>query len=215
MAKYKPENYSLPSALKNIGITFWRLYRDDLKVFAEDRSRLDILQKIHNEWDEPNNCTASGTQIRFDWAMAIYDHGDWDHIAIIPAPQSATPPDSKSIDTRRKYPAEYRCDNGTYVRSISELCIANWLYANSIRFEYERAVFFEKSQKQAHSDFYLPEYDIHIEYWGMINDSAYESYKLWKEANYAENNIRYISLYHTDLKNFRDRFNNAIRSLGK
>ena len=215
MAKYKSENYSLPVAIKNIGITFWRLYRNNLKVFAEDRTRLDILQKIHNEWDGPNNCTASGTQIRFDWAMAIYDHGDWDRSAITPTVQSTKTPDSTSIDSRRKYPAEYRCENGTYVRSISELCIANWLYANNIRFEYERAVFFEKSQKHAHSDFYLPEHDVHIEYWGMSNDPTYESYKLWKEANYAENDIRYISLYHTDLKNFRDRFDNALRTLNK
>lgn len=215
MAKYRPKNYSLPLAIKNIGITFWRLYRNDLKVFAEDRTRLDILQKIHNEWDGPNNCTASGTQIRFDWAMAIYDHGDWDRSAITPTMQGAKTPDSKSIDSRRKYPAEYRCENGTYVRSISELCIANWLYMNNIRFEYERAVFFEKSQKHAHSDFYLPEHDVHIEYWGMSNDPAYESYKLWKEANYEENNIRYISLYHTDLKNFRDQFDIALRTLNK
>ena len=109
MAKYRPENYSLPLAIKNIGITFWRLYRNDLKVFAEDRTRLDILQKIHNEWDGPNNCTASGTQIRFDWAMAIYDHGDWDRSAITPTMQGTKTPDSKSIDSRRKYPAEYRC----------------------------------------------------------------------------------------------------------
>lgn len=163
---------------------------------------MDILQKIHNEWDGPNNCSASGTQIRFDWAMAIYDHGDWDRSTITPAVQNITPPDNKSIDSRRKHPAEYRCENGTYVHSISKLCIANWLYANNIRFEYERAVFFEKSQKQAHSDFYLPERDVHIEYWGMSNDPAYESYKLWKEANYAENNIRYISLYHTDCGNY-------------
>lgn len=147
--------------------------------------------------------------------MAIYDHGDWDRSTTVPAAQSIKSSDSKVINSRRKYPAEYRCDNGTYVRSISELCIANWLYANNIRFEYERAMFFEKFQKQAHSDFYLPEYDIHIEYWGMSNDSAYESYKLWKEANYAENNIRYISLYHADLKNFRDRFNDARRTLNK
>jgi len=212
MGKYKPENYSLPLAIKNIGITFWRLYKNDLKIIAEDRTRSDIVQKIHNEWNAANNCSAVGTQIRIEWALAIYDHGDWDRTIETPTVQSRIP-DNKAIDSRLKYPAEYRCESGTYVRSISELCIANWLYANSIRFEYERAVFFEKSKRQAHSDFYLPEYDVHIEFWGMLNDPSYERYKLWKETNYAENNIRYISLYHTDLRNLRDRFDAAIRAL--
>lgn len=212
MARYKPENYSLPLALKNIGVTFWRLYKNDLKIIAEDRTRSDIIQKIHNEWNAASNCTAVGTQIRIEWAMAIYDHGDWDRNTTMPAAQSVKSPDCLLIDSRRKYPAEYRCENGTYVRSISELCIANWLYTNNIRFEYERTVFFEKTQKQAHSDFYLPEYDVHIEFWGMLNDPSYERYKLWKETNYTENNIRYISLYYTDLKNLRDRFEVAIRA---
>lgn len=215
MAKYKPENYSLALALKNIGVSFWRFYRDDLKIFAEDRNRLDIIEKIHREWNCPNNCTAAGTQIRIEWAMAIYDHGDWDRSTEAPVVQNSKIPGKETIDARLKYPAEYRCENGIYVRSISELCIANWLYANNIRFVYERAVFFEKSQKQAHSDFFLPEYDVHIEYWGMGNDPSYESYKLWKEANYVENNIRYISFCPSDLKNFRDRFDQAIRNLKK
>ena len=135
------EHYSLPYALWNIGDYFWRLYREDLRLFAEDRTRMDIVKRIHAEWDTASGCKPSGTEIRIGWALAIYDHGDW-----VESLKTPVPPYHKSgdpvvtVDPRRRYPAEYRCDNGVYVRSLSELCIANWLYANRIPFEYERRV---------------------------------------------------------------------------
>lgn len=208
---YEPEKYSIPYALWNIGDYFWRLYRDDLKILAQDRTRIDIVARIHKEWDEAFNLKPSGTDIRIRWALLIYEHGDWEKSLKTPVPpyNKVSYPVVKT-DSRRKYPAEYRCDNGIYVRSLSELCIANWLYANRIPFEYERKVYFKESNEYAHCDFYLPEQDVYIEFWGMTNDETYEHYKRWKENNYNRNNIRLISFYPPDLKNFRDRFDAAI-----
>ena len=200
------ENYSISYALWNIGDYFWRLYREDLRFFAENRSRTDIVERIHAEWNPTSGCTSSGTNIRIEWALAIYDHGDWEESLKTPVPPYNKSGDPiVTVDTRLKYPAEYRCDNGIYVRSLSELCIANWLYANRIPFEYERKVHFQRSGESAHCDFYLPEYDVYIEFWGMSNDKNYEHYKRWKEHNYAKNNIPLISLYPSDLRNLRDR----------
>ena len=212
MPPYKKNDYSISNALENIGEYFWKLYREDLKEYAQDRTRTDIVKRIHNEWNNPPHLTARGTDIRIDWALAIYDHGDWEKSLSCPVPPYKEKKNvTNLIDPRRKYTADYRCDNGIYVRSISELCIANWLYVNKFSFEYERQVIFNKSNESAHCDFYLPDYDVYIEYWGMTNDSAYMDYKQWKEPLYAENGLKLISLTPSDLKNFRDRFTLALR----
>lgn len=213
MPKYREKDYSLTYALQNIGDYFWRLYRDDLKQFAQDRTRTDIPERIHEEWDNgPLKFSPFGTDIRIEWAIAIYEHGDWEEALTTSVPPYTQAEESVEItDPRKRYPAEYRCDNGIYVRSVSELCIANFLYANHISFEYERSVYFEATNENAHCDFYLPERDVYIEFWGMYQDASYEKYKRWKEANYIRNRIRLVSLYPSDLKNLRDRLNEALR----
>lgn len=210
------ENYNISYALWNIGDYFWRLYREDLKAFAENRNRADIIERIHKEWDTASGCKASGTDIRIKWALEIYDHGDWEESLRTPVPPyKKTGNPVVTVDTRRKYPAEYRCDNGIYVRSLSELCIANWLYANRIPFEYERKVQFPILGESAHCDFYLPYYDVYIEFWGLTNDENYEHYKRWKENNYISNTIPLVSLYPSDLKNLRDRLTTMLAPFNK
>ena len=210
------EHYSLPYALWIIGDYFWRLYQEDLRLFAEDRNRKDIVQRIHTEWDAASGCKPYGTEIRIGWALAIYDHGDWAESLKTPVPPYHKSGDPVvTVDTRRRYPAEYRCDNGVYVRSLSELCIANWLYANRIPFEYERRVLFTATGESAHCDFYLPDRDVYIEFWGISNDRNYEHYKRWKEKNYTQNAIPLVSLYPADLKNLRDRLTEKLAECGK
>ena len=204
MPRYNGKNYSLEYALENIGDYFWRIFREDLFEYAKDQSRQDIVENIHHDWDMPTKCTPVGTDWRIEWAVAIYNHGDWEKSKKTPVPNyRKTSFEGDMIDPRRKYPAEYRCDNGVYVRSISELCIANWFYANDIAFEYERTVIL--GEATAHCDFYLPQYDVYVEFWGMSNDEKYVAYKQWKEPLYAEHGYKLVSLYPNDLKNFRDR----------
>lgn len=212
MPKYKESDYSLSYALQNIGDYFWRLYRDDLKAYATNRARKDIPQRIHDEWDRAAQCSPFGTDIRIEWALAIYDHGDWEKALSTAVPSYNQQQNANvKVDPRRRYPAEYRGDNGVYVRSVSELCIANWLYANRIPFEYERSVTFSLTKETAHCDFYLPDQDVYIEFWGMSNDPAYEKYKRWKEENYLRNKLRLVSLYPSDLKNLRDRLDRCLQ----
>lgn len=214
MPRYNEKDYSISNALKNIGDYFWRLYKDDLKAYAEDRTRNDIITRIHEEWDNPPLLKPFGTDIRIEWALAIYDHGDWEKCQSYKVPSYKTQNTNLSmIDPRRRYPAEYRSENGINVRSISELCIANWLYFNRIPFEYERQVVFKKSNVSAYCDFYLPEKDIYIELWGMSKDPAYMEYKQWKEPLYLQNGYKLVSLYPNDLKNLRDRLALAISKI--
>ena len=206
MARYNEKNYSLSYALENIGELFWKIYKNDLFEYAKDRSKKDILEHIHQEWESTTHNSPTGTDIRIEWAVAIYDHGDWDKAQNVQVPNhNDTASKVSDIDPRRKYPADFRCDNGVYVRSLSELCIANWLYANNIAFDYERIVVFGKTT--AHCDFYLPIQDMYIEFWGMTNDEQYKQYRQWKEPLYKKHGYKLVSLELNDLKNLRDQLN--------
>ena len=77
MPRYNEKNYSLPYALENIGDYFWRMYKDDLFEYAKDRTRKDIFDRIHQDWNTTMQCSPYGTNIRIEWAIAIYEHGDW------------------------------------------------------------------------------------------------------------------------------------------
>ena len=114
MPKYVEKDYSVSKALENIGDYFWRLYNVDLLTFAKDRTRTDIPEKIHEEWDDGAlKRSPFGTDIRIEWALALYDHGDWEEALSTPVPPYIKPENGDiKIDPRMRYPAEYRSDNG-------------------------------------------------------------------------------------------------------
>ncbi|MFX1392198.1 MAG: UvrD-helicase domain-containing protein [Promethearchaeota archaeon] len=64
----------------------------------------------------------------------------------------------------------YTTLNNITVKSVSERDIANFLFKNTVNFEYEPLVEWVdegKEEKEYHPDFYLPDYDIYIEHWGL------------------------------------------------
>ena len=212
MARYRESDYSLDTALWNINISFLHQFQEELKTYAQFPERIDLVEKIHNEWDRKMGLSAFGTTIRIEWAVAIYEHGDWEKAL---AAQKICDPSANVLcgDPRKNYPTDFRCDNGIYVRSLSELFIADWLYANRFMFEYEREVFFRSCQRFAHCDFYLSDYDTYIEFWGMNKNAQYLQYKQWKEPLYAANGYRLLSLDFHDLKTFRDSFTRKLQQI--
>ena len=64
----------------------------------------------------------------------------------------------------------YSTLNDISVKSISERDIGNFLFLHNIKFEYEPLLeWVDKSEedKEYHPDFYLPDYDVYIEHWGL------------------------------------------------
>ncbi len=64
----------------------------------------------------------------------------------------------------------YSTLNDISVKSISERDIGNFLFLHNIKFEYEPLVEWvdeSEEDKEYHPDFYLPEYDVYIEHWGL------------------------------------------------
>lgn len=63
--------------------------------------------------------------------------------------------------------------NKEMVKSYEELSIANFLYLNNVKYEYERPYpnnLADISHMQYKPDFYLPDYDIYIEHYGITKD---------------------------------------------
>jgi hypothetical protein len=106
---------------------------------------------------------------------------------------------------------------GEIVRSNSERMIADYFYQHNVRYVYERdAISKRKHRRISRPDFYLPDYGIYVEYWGMLGAedpnvrSRYERTMKWKTAQYYENDIKFISIYPKNLANldwiFRAKF---------
>ena len=89
---------------------------------------------------------------------------------------------------------------GEVVRSYSEKVIADWLFRRGIRYAYERPVFDPRGRRVAVPDFYLPDYGVYVEYWGLVGgDRGYEKRMARKTERYLRNGVRVVSLYPGDL----------------
>src|SRR5215469_7362151 len=108
---------------------------------------------------------------------------------------------------------------GVQVRSRAEQKIADYFDNIGLRYEYERelvARFWIFSQRIGRPDFYLPDYDVYVEFWGMLevedddDRRKYERSMRYKMERYQRHGIKVISLYPRDLPNldgvFRERF---------
>ncbi len=87
--------------------------------------------------------------------------------------------------------------DGTVVQSEGERRIAQWLTATGIVFRYD-AKFRIVGEFQIRPDFYLPELDVYIEYWGM-DTPQYKMSMLKKQILYQQEGRRVISVYPKDL----------------
>ena len=115
---------------------------------------------------------------------------------------------SKNSISPNKYEPQYRASDGHMVRSRAELVIDNWLYTNRIFHEYEKYL---PTTERVLSDFYLPEQDIYIEFWGLENDSQYNARKKEKLKIYHKYQFRLLELHDSDLLNLEDSLASKLR----
>jgi len=117
---------------------------------------------------------------------------------------------SESTKPKREYGVKSVTARGEEVRSIAERKIADYFVKNKINYVYEREakgkfLFFD--YKISSPDFYLPDYDVYVEYWGLVDtedDKTRKQYvkkMKWKMAQYYQNKIKFISIYPDNLKN--------------
>jgi hypothetical protein len=108
----------------------------------------------------------------------------------------SSPPVNPNPDPRAKYPPKYRTDSGHYVRSKAEQAIANWFYKQDIVAAYEKKF----PEEYIICDFYLPKWDVWIEYWGLENEGYLEN-KQRKLDIYEKHKKKLINLYEADIQN--------------
>jgi len=101
---------------------------------------------------------------------------------------------------------------GEVVRSYSEKVIADWFYRNGIRYAYGRPAFDRRGSVISRPDFYLPDYDMYIEYWGLAGTGrGYERTMRWKAEQYRANAVRVVLLYPDELTNLDGALESRLR----
>ena len=119
------------------------------------------------------------------------------------------PWDFKSLDEyhQKLAQADLRTLNGERVKSQEELRIANWLALNGVEYEYEKKFPFESEdryRKAYQPDFYLTDYDIYLEHFGVsesgetapgIDSIEYKKGMKWKRAQHKERGTTLIETY--------------------
>lgn len=103
---------------------------------------------------------------------------------------------------------------GEKVKSLEELIIANFLFTQGIKYVYEQPYIHKTSSaqyKQYRPDFYLPDYDIYLEHFGInelgrtpqytaIEEQKYIDGIKWKRELHKKNNTKLVETYSWEHK---------------
>ena len=92
------------------------------------------------------------------------------------------------------------CDDGRKVRSRAEALISNFLYNNKIRSVYEKTIYYKENgeDKTLHPDFYLPDFEVYIEY-NEIKKKSYLKSKEYTKKIYEQLGFKVIIMDDKDL----------------
>jgi hypothetical protein len=93
--------------------------------------------------------------------------------------------------------------DGTVVQSDGERIIAEELAALSIVFRYDNRFRIVKGYA-IRPDFYLPEFDLYVEYWGMEDNLDYRIGMLEKQKLYQQAGKKLVSLYAREKPRLRE-----------
>jgi hypothetical protein len=104
--------------------------------------------------------------------------------------------DRRNFETKVELHKTIVAHAGTLVQSDGERLIADWLAAHGIAYRYDER-FRILSGHAVRPDFYLPELDLYIEYWGM-DTADYKIGMLKKQQLYQQEGKRLVSLYPAD-----------------
>ncbi len=114
--------------------------------------------------------------------------------------------DRRNFDTRVELNKTVRAPDGTFVQSAGERMIAEFLNRHGIVYRYDERMRIIEGYA-IRPDFYLPEFDVYIEYWGM-DTIDYKIGMLKKLKLYQQEGKRLISLYRED----KPRMEEALRA---
>lgn len=97
---------------------------------------------------------------------------------------------------------QYKCDDGRKVRSRAEVIISNFLFKERIRAVYEETIYYKDDSgenKTLHPDFYLPDYEMYIEY-NELTNKPYLKSKEYTQKIYSKLNKNVLIISDKDLR---------------
>lgn len=103
----------------------------------------------------------------------------------------------RNFETQVELNKTIEARDGTVVQSEGERRIADWLTAQGMAYRYD-AKFRIIGEFQIRPDFYLPELDVYLEYWGL-DTAQYKMSMYKKQTLYQQEGKRLISVYPSDL----------------
>ena len=125
--------------------------------------------------------------------------------------QTAT--ERRNFETAVEDKKKLRTLDGTLVQSDGERRIADWLAAHAIAYRYDARLRIIEGF-QIRPDFYLPEYDVYIEYWGL-DTPRYKAGMYLKQDLYMHAGKRLISLYPEDKTRLDDTLGAKLAQFGR
>ena len=103
--------------------------------------------------------------------------------------------------------------DGRFVRSLSEKIIIDYFFDNYIRVVYEKPIPYvnEKGEDATlRPDFYLPDYDLYVEFNGLTNES-YLKKKSYASKIYKEKGYNIVILDSNDINDIENKLNNTLK----
>ena len=103
----------------------------------------------------------------------------------------------------KQYGVKSTTRNGEQVKSHAEKTLADYFDRKGINYQYEPGI----TGIYADPDFYLPDYNVYVEYWGLLDAddpttrTKYEKSMKKKMAIYYKHHIKFISIYPRNLRN--------------
>lgn len=109
----------------------------------------------------------------------------------------------RNFETKVELQKNIRAKDGTWVQSEGERLICEVLNHAQIRYRYDER-FRILDGYAIRPDFYLPEFDVYIEYWGM-DTADYKIGMLKKQQLYQQQSKKLISLFPEDRPQMREK----------
>lgn len=117
----------------------------------------------------------------------------------------------RNFETKVELQKNIRSKDGTWVQSDGERMVAEILAAEGIRYRYDER-FRILDGYAIRPDFYLPEFDVYVEYWGM-DTADYKIGMLKKQQLYQQQGKKLISLHPADKPCLRETLLNKLEKL--
>jgi hypothetical protein len=107
----------------------------------------------------------------------------------------------RNFDTKVELNKTIAARDGTIVQSHGERITAEFLAEHGIEYRYDERIRIVQGMA-IRPDFYLPEFDLYIEYWGM-DTIDYKMGMLKKRKLYQQEGKRLVSVYYSDMPNLQ------------